>query len=69
ATALGLGVGDGDLVTVSTDRGSITLPALITEMPADLVWLPTNSPESAVRRTLGATSGAVVTLSTPGGAS
>jgi NADH-quinone oxidoreductase subunit G len=68
ATALGLGVGDGDPVTVSTDRGSITLPAQITEMPADLVWLPTNSPESAVRRTLGATSGAVVTLSTPGGA-
>ncbi|HET8587490.1 MAG TPA: molybdopterin dinucleotide binding domain-containing protein, partial [Candidatus Limnocylindria bacterium] len=68
ATALGLGVGDGDPVTVSTDRGSITLPAHITEMPADLVWLPTNSPESAVRRTLGATSGAVVTLSTPGGA-
>jgi len=68
ATALGLGVGDGDPVTVSTDRGSITLPAQITEMPTDLVWLPTNSPESAVRRTLGATSGAVVTLSTPGGA-
>ena len=68
ATALGLGIGDGDMVAVSSDRGSITLPALITEMPADLVWLPTNSPESAVRRTLGATSGAVVTLSTPGGA-
>jgi NADH-quinone oxidoreductase subunit G len=67
ATAAGLGVADGDPVTVATDRGSITLPALITDMPVDVVWLPTNSPESMVRRTLGATSGAVVTLS-PGGA-
>ncbi len=47
------GASDGDPVTVSTERGSITLPALITEMPDDVVWLPTNSPGSTVRRTLG----------------
>jgi NADH-quinone oxidoreductase subunit G len=58
-----LGVADGDLVTVSTDRGGITLPAEITDLPPQVVWLPTNSPGSAVRRSLGVTSGAVVRLS------
>jgi NADH-quinone oxidoreductase subunit G len=50
-------------VTVGTDRGAITLPAAITDMPDGVVWLPTNSPGSTVRRALGATSGAVVRLS------
>ncbi|MFD0817589.1 molybdopterin dinucleotide binding domain-containing protein, partial [Micromonospora zhanjiangensis] len=63
ATADALGVADGDPVTVGTDRGAITLPALRTEMPEDLVWLPTNSPGATVRRTLGVTSGAVVRIS------
>jgi NADH-quinone oxidoreductase subunit G len=58
-----LGVADGDPVTVGTDRGAITLPAAITDMPDGVVWLPTNSPGSTVRRALGATSGAVVRLS------
>lgn len=48
-----LNIGDGELVTISTERGSITLPALITEMPDNVVWLPANSPGSTVRRTLG----------------
>jgi NADH-quinone oxidoreductase subunit G len=61
--AEGLGVADGDPVTVGTDRGAITLPAAITDMPDGVVWLPTNSPGSTVRRALGATSGAVVRLS------
>jgi NADH-quinone oxidoreductase subunit G len=72
-TAEAIGVGEGDPVTVGTDRGAITLPAALTEMPdrggrgaagSDLpvVWLPTNSPGSTVRRTLGVTSGAVVTV-------
>ncbi|HET6532949.1 MAG TPA: NADH-quinone oxidoreductase subunit G [Actinoplanes sp.] len=58
-----LGVADGDLVTVSTGRGSVTLPAAITDLPPQVVWLPTNSPGSTVRRSLGVTSGAVVRLS------
>ena len=53
ATAAGLGVADGDAVTVSTERGAITLPAAVTDMPDGVVWLPTNSPGSTVRRTLG----------------
>jgi NADH-quinone oxidoreductase subunit G len=57
-----LGVADGDAVTVSTDRGGVTLPAAITDLPAQVVWLPTNSPGSTLRRSLGVTSGAVVRL-------
>lgn len=34
-------------------------------MPDGVVWLPTNSPGSTVRRSLGATSGAVVRISVP----
>jgi NADH-quinone oxidoreductase subunit G len=58
-----LGVADGELVTVGTDHGDVTLPAEITDLPPQVVWLPTNSPGSAVRRSLAATSGAVVRLS------
>ena len=54
---------DGDAVTVGTDRGAVTLPAAITEMPDGVVWLPTNSPGSTVRRSLGATSGSLVKVS------
>jgi NADH-quinone oxidoreductase subunit G len=61
-TAAAVGVVDGDLLEVSTDRGAITLPVAVTEMPDHVVWLPTNSPGSAVRATLGADAGAVVRL-------
>jgi len=50
-------------VTVGTERGALTLPVRITDMPDRVVWLPTNSPGATVRRTLGATAGAVVTIS------
>jgi NADH-quinone oxidoreductase subunit G len=62
-----LGVADGEAVTVGTDRGAVTLPAAITDMPDRVVWLPTNSPGSTVRRSLGVTSGAVVRLSAASG--
>jgi NADH-quinone oxidoreductase subunit G len=67
STAAAVGVADGEDVTVATDRGAITLPAQIVEMADGVVWLPTNSRGSTVNRTLGATSGALVTVS-PGGA-
>ncbi|GLH94757.1 NADH-quinone oxidoreductase subunit G [Phytohabitans aurantiacus] len=63
AAAERLGVAEGDAVTVGTDRGAITLPAALTELPDTVVWLPTNSPGSTVRRALGVTAGAVVRLS------
>ena len=62
ATAAEIGAADGDLVTVSTERGEITLPLLITDMPDGTVWLPLNSPGSAVHRQLGVTTGAVVSI-------
>ena len=66
ALATELGAAEGDPVTVSTDRGRITLPLEITEMPDRVVWLPMNSPGSAVLRELGAGSGAVVRVSAGG---
>jgi NADH-quinone oxidoreductase subunit G len=62
ATAAGLGVADGATVTVSTDRGAVSLPAAVTDLPDDVVWLPAYSPGSHVAATLGATSGDVVRI-------
>ena len=61
-TAAEIGAADGDGVTVSTSRGSITLPLNVTDMPDRVVWLPLNSPGSAVHRQLGATIGSVVQI-------
>ncbi|EUA13721.1 putative nADH-quinone oxidoreductase subunit G [Mycobacterium xenopi 4042] len=49
-------------MTVSTERGAITLPLTVTDMPDHVVWLPLNSPGSAVHRQLGVTSGSVVRI-------
>jgi NADH-quinone oxidoreductase subunit G len=59
-TAAEVGCADGAELTVSTGRGSVTLPLAVTAMPDQVVWLPTNSVGSAVRRTLAADSGSVV---------
>lgn len=61
-TAAEIGAADGESVTVSTDRGSITLPLNVTDMPDRVVWLPLNSPGSAVHQELGVTSGALVKI-------
>ena len=66
ATAALAGAGDGSKVTVATSRGSITVPAQITEMPDGVVWLPTNSAGCHVRSELAAGHGSLVTLSAPG---
>ncbi|WP_135453355.1 NADH-quinone oxidoreductase subunit G [Mycobacterium sp. DL99] len=62
ATAAELGVAPRDPVTVSTDRGAVTLPLSVTEMPDRVVWLPTNSPGSAIHRQLGVTAGGLVSI-------
>lgn len=62
ATATELGAAPADPVTVSTERGSVTLPLAVTEMPDRVVWLPTNSPGSAIHRQLGVTAGALVSI-------
>ncbi|TCC59714.1 NADH-quinone oxidoreductase subunit G [Kribbella pittospori] len=61
-TAHRVGVADGDELVVSTDAGSIRLPVVITPMPDNVVWLPTNSADSHVRRSLHADHGSIVTI-------
>jgi NADH-quinone oxidoreductase subunit G len=62
ATAAEAGVGDGGKVTVATERGAITVPVEIADMPDRVVWLPANSAGCAVRAGLGAGHGSLVTL-------
>src|SRR5699024_4883210 len=62
ATADEIGATMGAPVSVSTDRGTITLPRAPTEMPDRVVWLPQNSPGSTVNATLCAASGDVVRI-------
>jgi NADH-quinone oxidoreductase subunit G len=62
ATAGEIGAAENDLVSVSTDRGEITLPLAITEMPDRVVWLPLNSAGSSVHQQLAVTAGAVVSI-------
>ncbi|WP_158881543.1 NADH-quinone oxidoreductase subunit G [Amycolatopsis anabasis] len=59
STAQGL----GSKVTVSTERGSITLPLEVADLPDGVVWLPGNSDGSRVRRELGVGHGALVSIS------
>jgi len=63
ATARRLGVADGEAIAISTGRGSLTLPAYVTEMVDDVVWAPTRSAGSEVHATLGVGPGAVVRVS------
>ncbi|WP_156671083.1 molybdopterin dinucleotide binding domain-containing protein, partial [Mycobacterium sp. E1214] len=62
ATAAELGAADGYPITVSTPHGSIRLPLAITDMPDRVVWLPVNSPGSAVHRQLGVGLGSTVRI-------
>ena len=63
ATAEGFGLADGDVVRVATGARAVTAPVEVVEDMVDhVVWLPTNSEGSAVRATLGAGAGALVTL-------
>jgi NADH-quinone oxidoreductase subunit G len=61
-TAAAVGVQDGADLTVSTDAGSLTLPAVVTDMPDHVVWLPTNPVGLGVRDALHADAGDLVRL-------
>ena len=63
ATAQRLGLTAGAPATVRTERGTITLPVVIADLPDGVVWLPANSPGSQVRGTLGAGHGDLVGVS------
>ncbi len=66
ATAAGAGVADGEKVRISSKAGELTLPVVVTAMPDHVVWVPTNSTDSQVRRTLDVDAGAPVALSKAG---
>jgi NADH-quinone oxidoreductase subunit G len=66
ATAAAAGVIDGAQLSVSTDLGTITVPAVLADLPDGVVWLPTNARGCAVRATLGAGPGDPVRLSSGG---
>jgi NADH-quinone oxidoreductase subunit G len=57
ATATALGAAAGDAVTVTTDRGSLTLPLVVADLPDDVVWVPTRTAGAAVRTDLAAQHG------------
>lgn len=61
-TAAEIGAAEGDPVTVTTDRGALTLPLAVTDLPERVVWLPLNSPGSAVHHRLAAPSGGLVRI-------
>jgi NADH-quinone oxidoreductase subunit G len=50
-------------VLVSTERGSITVPVEITDMPDRVVWLPLGSAGCSVHRDLGVGVGDIVRIS------
>jgi NADH-quinone oxidoreductase subunit G len=60
ATAERLGVTEGNPATVRTDRGEITLPVALADLPDGVVWLPGNSGDSRVRTVLGVGHGDLV---------
>jgi NADH-quinone oxidoreductase subunit G len=66
ATAEEVGVAEGELITVSTDAGSVTLPVVVSDLPQRVVWLPTNQVGVPVHAALRADAGAVVRLSRGG---
>lgn len=58
-----LGLAGGELVSVSTATGEITLPAVVGGVAGGTVWLPECSAGSTVRQSLGAGHGDPVSLS------
>ncbi|MFI9504091.1 NADH-quinone oxidoreductase subunit G [Nocardia sp. NPDC052566] len=62
ATAAEIGAAHDDPVTVSTERGAVTLPLVIEDIPDRVAWLPLNSPGSTVYEQLAVPAGGVVHL-------
>ncbi|MGH3354457.1 MAG: NADH-quinone oxidoreductase subunit G [Nocardioidaceae bacterium] len=62
ATAADLGVAGGDSVTLSTERGSLSLAVSVADVVDGVVWVPQNSGGASLHRDLGAVSGDVVSI-------
>ncbi|TDQ45625.1 NADH-quinone oxidoreductase subunit G [Actinorugispora endophytica] len=67
ATAAEIGLADGGVLRVEGPAGAVRVPAIVTEMPDRVVWLPANAADCASRRDLGAGIGAVVSLAADSG--
>ncbi|MGX6512806.1 NADH-quinone oxidoreductase subunit G [Rhodococcus sp. SJ-2] len=62
ATAAEVGVREGDPLTVSTERGEITLPLVIEALPDRVVWIPLRTAGSEVHERLAVDAGAIVRI-------
>ncbi len=62
ARASALGVKNEDLLRISSEHGSLTLPATIIDIADDSVWVPRNSLNSQVIPSLGFSSGVVTVV-------
>lgn len=62
ATAVEVGVEDGDLIAVTGTAGTVELPLNVTEMPDRVVWLPLNSAGGGVASDTGALPGSLVRI-------
>ncbi|GGS82604.1 NADH-quinone oxidoreductase subunit G [Planobispora rosea] len=62
ATAAEAGVADGDKITITAARGSLSLPVRIADLPDRVVWLPANSGGCSVTRDLRAAAGDLVKI-------
>jgi NADH-quinone oxidoreductase subunit G len=62
ATAARVGVVEGEFVTLGNERGAITAPVAVADMPDGVAWLPTNARGLSVRGTLAAAPGAVLDI-------
>ena len=65
ATADEVGVPDGGSLRVTGERGSVTVPVVVTDIADRVVWLPANAHGCDIRRDLGATAGQPVALAAP----
>ncbi|MBW3638722.1 MAG: NADH-quinone oxidoreductase subunit G [Actinobacteria bacterium] len=63
ATAAEIGAAEGFVVTVRSDRGSLSLPLVVADLPDRVVWVPMRTAVAAVRRDLRVGPGAVVQIS------
>ncbi|WP_017603830.1 NADH-quinone oxidoreductase subunit G [Nocardiopsis alkaliphila] len=64
-TAEEVGVPDGGSLRVTGPRGSVTVPAVVTDIADRVVWLPANAHGCDIRRDLGAGAGQTVELAAP----
>jgi NADH-quinone oxidoreductase subunit G len=62
ATLAGLGAAEGDLLTISGERGSVELPVAVADLPDHVVWAPASSGGVRLVRDLGRSAGSVVRL-------